>query len=44
MLIYSTSPIFSARFEVPDEDNYDGPYQVGWWWRCCCCCCCITLK
>jgi hypothetical protein len=29
MLIYSTPPVFSARFEVPDEDNYDGPYQVG---------------
>ena len=25
MLIYSTPPIFSARFEVLPEDNYDGP-------------------
>lgn len=25
MLIYSTPPVFSARFEVPDDDNYDGP-------------------
>lgn len=25
MLIYSTAPIFSARFEIPDDDNYDGP-------------------
>lgn len=25
MLIYSTPPIFSARFETFDEDNYDGP-------------------
>jgi gamma-glutamyl hydrolase len=25
MLIYSTPAIFSARFEVQDEDNYDGP-------------------
>lgn len=28
MLIYSTPPVFSARFEVLAEDNYDGPYQV----------------
>jgi len=28
MLIYSTPPMFSARFEVFGEDNYDGPYQV----------------
>jgi gamma-glutamyl hydrolase len=28
MLIYSTPPVFSARFETMDEDNYDGPYQV----------------
>lgn len=28
MLIYSTPPIFSARFEVLAEDNYDGPYQT----------------
>lgn len=28
MLIYSTPPVFSARFEVFGEDNYDGPYQV----------------
>ncbi|GIL92877.1 hypothetical protein Vretimale_14806 [Volvox reticuliferus] len=25
MLIYSTAPIFSARFEVMDDENYDGP-------------------
>ena len=25
MLIYSTPPVFSARFEVLDEENYDGP-------------------
>ncbi|KXZ56974.1 hypothetical protein GPECTOR_1g88 [Gonium pectorale] len=25
MQIYSTPPIFSARFEVMDEENYDGP-------------------
>lgn len=25
MQIYSTPPIFSARFEAFDEDNYDGP-------------------
>lgn len=25
MLIYSTPPTFSARFEIPDDDNYDGP-------------------
>lgn len=25
MLIYSTPPVFSARFEVLGEDNYDGP-------------------
>jgi hypothetical protein len=29
MLIYSTPPVFSARFEVLAEDNYDGPYQVS---------------
>ncbi len=23
--IYDTCPVFSARFEVTDEDNYDGP-------------------
>jgi gamma-glutamyl hydrolase len=28
LLIYSTPPIFSARFETVDEDNYDGPYQT----------------
>lgn len=25
MLIYSTAPVFSARFEVQDAENYDGP-------------------
>lgn len=25
LLIYSTPPIFSARFEVLDDENYDGP-------------------
>lgn len=27
-LIYSTPPIFSARFETMAEDNYDGPYMT----------------
>eukprot|EP00775_Hariotina_reticulata_P005931 gene5931-6171_t len=27
-LIYSTPAVFSARFEIMDEDNYDGPYQT----------------
>ncbi|KIZ06309.1 gamma-glutamyl hydrolase [Monoraphidium neglectum] len=26
VLIYSTPPVFSARFETMAEDNYDGPY------------------
>lgn len=26
MLLYSTAPVFSARFETMAEDNYDGPY------------------
>ncbi|WIA39229.1 hypothetical protein OEZ86_005353 [Tetradesmus obliquus] len=28
MLIYSTPPVFSARFETMAEDNYDGPYMT----------------
>ncbi|GBF95078.1 gamma-glutamyl hydrolase [Raphidocelis subcapitata] len=27
-LIYSTPPVFSARFETLAEDNYDGPYMT----------------
>lgn len=27
-LIYSTPPVFSARFETMAEDNYDGPYMT----------------
>ena len=25
MLIYGTAPIFSAKDEVTEEENYDGP-------------------